>query len=134
MQTGGHIHQQLLLATGRTYHQLIQSADCINYQLALGAERAYDQSPQVEGRIHRQLLQTAGRLHYQLLMAEGRTYLHAVTDGGTCSTPTTTPARGTSSSPATRDYETYLHQPMRIVQLRHLQPLYVRPGHGGQGV
>ena len=97
MQTGGHIHQQLLLATGRTYHQLVQSADCVQHQLTLGAERAYDQ-PQVEGRTH----------------------LHAATDGGT------------SLPPATMDSETYLQQPMRTVQLHHLQPLYVRPGHRGR--
>ena len=120
MQIGGHIYQQLLLATGRTHHQLVQSADCVHHQLTLRAEHVYNQSPQVEGRIHRELLQTAGNIHHQLLMAEGRTHLHAATDGGT------------SSSPTTMDSETYLQQPMQTVQLRHLQPLYVRLGHRGQ--
>ena len=31
-----------------------------------------------------------------------------------------------------KDSETSLHQPMRPVQLRHLQPLYVRQGDRGQ--
>ena len=67
MQMGGYIHQQLLLATGRTHHQLVQSVDCVHHQLVLGAERVSNQSPQVEGRIYRQLLQEAGHVQYQLL-------------------------------------------------------------------
>ena len=66
---GGYIHQQLLLATGRTHHELVQSTDCILRQLTLRAEHAYTQSSQVQGRIHRELLQMAGNVHYQLLMA-----------------------------------------------------------------
>ena len=66
---GDYIHQQLLLATGRTHHELVQSTDCIHRQLTLRAEHAYTQSPQVQGRIHRELLQMAGNVHFQLLMA-----------------------------------------------------------------
>ena len=66
---GGYIHQQLLLGTGRTHHELVQSTDCILRQLTLRAEHASIQSSQVEGRIHRELLQMAGNVHFQLLMA-----------------------------------------------------------------
>ena len=82
MQMGGYIHQQLLLATGRTHHQLAQSVDCVHRQLMLRAEHARNQSPQVEGRIHRELLQMSGRVQYQLLMAAECTRSHAATDGG----------------------------------------------------
>ena len=61
--------QQLLLGTGRTNHELIQSTDCILRQLTLGAEHASTQPSQIEGRLHRELLQTAGNVHFQFLMA-----------------------------------------------------------------
>ena len=66
---GGYIHQQLLLANGRTHHELVQSVDCIHRQLTLRADYACTQLPQVEGRIYHKLLQMAGNVHYQLLMA-----------------------------------------------------------------
>ena len=66
---GGYIQQQLLLGTGRTRHELVQSTDCLLRQLTLRAEHASTQSSQVEGRIHRELLQMAGNTHFQLLMA-----------------------------------------------------------------
>ena len=69
MQMRGHLQQQLLLGTGRTNHELIQSTDCILRQLTLGAEHASTQPSQIEGRFHRELLQMAGNAHFQLLMA-----------------------------------------------------------------
>ena len=69
MQMRGHLQRQLLLGTGRTNHELIQSTDCILRQLTLGAEHASNQPLQIEGRFHRELLQTAGNAQFQLLMA-----------------------------------------------------------------
>ena len=69
MRMRGHLQQQLLLGTGRTNHELIQSTDCILRQLTLGAEHASTQPSQIEGRFHRELLQMAGNAHFQLLMA-----------------------------------------------------------------
>ena len=69
MQMRGHLQQQLLLGTGRTNHELIQSTDCILRQLTLGAEHASTQPSQIEGRFHRELLQMAGNAQFQFLMA-----------------------------------------------------------------
>ena len=98
----------------------------------LRAEHVCNQSTQVEGRIHRELLQLSGRVQYQLLMAAGHTHLHAIADEGLTTPLTTILDRGTSSSPATVGNETFLLQPMRTTQLRHLQPLYDQQGHRGR--